>query len=236
MRKRDPDTVVDRFVEEADMAARDVATVLDALRAGGVDIRLRQLTAQDIFLRVAVRFEVFKSDWFIAAVNREPTQFRVHLTESARKRVRSGADLKPLADHIEVRLPAHPTLSEVDDLLNPHGWNVSAATATEFKDLANSVLDGDYLLRARTIGARNQSTIDTITALRNLIVHHSPASQLRWEAAFIAATNGDLRKPQTPPTASEIPGFLHSPGSDKRRAVVLVVRMVKVAEHLRAVR
>lgn len=192
MRKRDPDTVIDRFAEEAARAARDLATVLDTLQSGGVDIRLRQLTAQDVFLRVAVRFEVFKSDWFIAAVNREPRRFRVHLTESARKRVRSGADLKPLADRIEVRLPTHPTLSEVDDLLNPHGWNVSAATATEFRDLANSVLDGDYLVRARTIGARNQSTIDTVTALRNLIVHHSPASHLRWEAAFIAVTHSSL--------------------------------------------
>lgn len=236
MRKRDPDTVIDRFTGEADRASRDLATVLDALQSGGVDIRLRQLTAQDVFLRVAVRFEVFKSDWFVAAVNREPRRFRIHLTESARKRVRGGADLKPLADRVEVRLPAHPTLSEVDDLLNPHGWNVSAATATEFRDLASSVLDADYQLRARTIGARNQSTIDTITALRNLIVHHSPASHLRWEVAFAAATNGDLRKPQTPPTSSEIPGFLHSQGSGRRRVIVLLERMVKVAEHLRAVR
>ena len=185
---------------------------------------------------MAVRFEVFKSDWFIAAVNREPARFSNHLTDQVRKRVRGKRDLKPLEDRIEVQLPAHPTLAEVDDLLNPDGWNVSAATATEFKDLAGAVLDGDYATRARTIGARNRRTIETVSALRNLVVHHSPRSQLNWEVAFAAATDRDLRKPQTPPTASEIPRFLHAPGNGRRRVAVLVERMVAVAEHLRVAR
>ena len=145
-------------------------------------------------------------------------------------------DLKPLEDHIDVRLPAHLTLAQVDALLNPHGWNVSAATATEFKNLGGLVLHGDYRVRATTIGARNQRTIETVTALRNLIVHQSPASHLHWEAAFTAASRDDLRNPVLPPRATAIPAFLHSSSGGTRRVVVLLERMVKVAEHLRVAR
>lgn len=106
MRKSDPDGVVESFIGGARESATELQDVLAALQVAGVGLKIRQGVAQDTFLRTAVQFEVFKSDWIIAAVNRQPERFRTHLISQVHSRVGSSSDLKPVTDRVRLDLPS----------------------------------------------------------------------------------------------------------------------------------
>lgn len=93
MRKRNPNDVVSAFVQDVHTSVEQWAAVGESLREHPVS--LRRAVSRDAFFRLALRWELLRSDWHIAAAARDPRQLRTALTDEVHKALSGRPGLAP---------------------------------------------------------------------------------------------------------------------------------------------
>ena len=77
--------------------------------------------AQSAFLNLAIRFEGFRHEWHMAAIARDASVVRESLVAEARKTIEKDRRLAGIKDFVRVDLPRHPTISDLQLVLQPDG-------------------------------------------------------------------------------------------------------------------
>lgn len=207
MRKRKPNDLVDQFRAEITTARSDRLGLI-----AGATRPLAQRATMDAFTRVAVAFERFRSDWHIAAIARDATTFK----QSQLTRVESAlteTKRAVLIPYIRVELPPHPTLAQVEELLDASGGNISLPSIDEWKKRAKSHLAPDWEVKVRGIPWAEAQIADALIKTRNAASHQSTRAVDEMNDALTNLTHPVIHKglarPKHRVSVTGIPGYLH---------------------------
>lgn len=184
-RKRDPNAVVDDFQRLLDESVRTFVVVYKRVNLDGP---LSKQLSIDAFMRAAVGWEEFRSDWHIAAINCDASILSGAIRTAAQAALGGTRLYSRARRYVAVSLPKHPTLEQVRELVDPSDRNVNFAEG--WVQRASRELASAY--RARVVGltSDDHALIGAVVAIRNCIAYRSPSA--------ITAMNKALARAPTP--------------------------------------
>ncbi|MDK8265652.1 HEPN domain-containing protein [Pseudomonas oryzihabitans] len=186
MRKIDQQGVRVDFESQLDNLMRFHATGLTAFTSDADQSRL----AEHSLLAIAVAWEGFVSDMFIALINRDCQQFRNHLQNALNEHLRnSGKPERIFTLFGSLSIPQHLSKAQVEQLADGIGNNISFPKYEDLESRARQWLAAQDLSRFTGITAQQKAVVDTLIALRNHIAHRSQRS---LDAMNRATNNGVL--------------------------------------------
>lgn len=180
MRKRNPNVVRQSFrksvndtlehfdrVRTGTSAKASVSSATPVPIATNDESRLAEMT----FMGIAVAWECFLSDLFIAYVNQDPTQ----VWKTAQASLGKLGNLKPpgLVPFLSLLSTKHLTVSEVEQLLDPKRENLTFPDVSSLRTTANDYLAEEYVRGFYAMTKDDEVLYDCVKALRNCLAHRS---------------------------------------------------------------
>jgi hypothetical protein len=229
MCKKDPNAVVDDYLALLDDSLQVWSETVAALPTE----RLRKQASTDAFLRAAVGWETFLSDWYVAAINRAPGPFVAAIRKQLEDRAPST-----WAPVVTFGFGEHPTVEQVVNALDARGRNVTFRDAADLKQRAASDLGPPYFGVVAALQLRDLRVIDAVKAIRDCLAHRSSASVRTMNACLdaLSVKEGSLRKGgQATLRLTGIGKYLHGRRTVQghRRLVAYHNRLYGLAERLR---
>ncbi len=228
IRKRDPNAVISDFHALIEDSLDDWLKVQALVQ--GERTLLRRSTV-DAFLQAAVAWERFKSDWYIACVNRDSSALGATLEDKLRQ-VAAGRGLPER--YVSLTLPTHPTLSGVGELLDPQGANLGLGQYDRWKRRAGEELSPRYLTALASWSPADRAVHDAVSAIRNCIVHQSTKSVGEMNKALAKAPlPASLRRSGNAVSARGVGAYLTAQTDPPmRRMEILVTELHDLAGRL----
>lgn len=221
--------IVLKFKSQASRAVQNYTELVLAVHNKRNEASLEALLAEQLVMSVAVGWESFLTDLLLTYAmldskkSMDSLQYRI--LNSIKDRYGSDAAKS-------IRFSIGKTLSKIRmaGLLDARGWNLSVKNAESLSQRANDLLAAQFAKKF-TLVAEDMVFLDFLIALRNYLAHRSSASRTalkdtaaRLEGGSNAALQGVL---------TNIGPYLRRKGSDgKTRAVVIVTRLIEIAEKL----
>lgn len=202
-------------------------------------LQLRRAIAKDALFRLAVRWELFRSDWHIAAAARDTTRLRETLTDEISKVLAGRAELSESRHYIHVAIPDHLTLEQTRRLLDPTGMNISLASGAAGKDrwvqTSTAHLASPWVDKVRAVPPPDRRLIELVECLRNFIAHESVRSREMLVGALGALSDDDSATFGAKPlrTSAAVGLYLYAAVDDLPRIEHFHVRLTRIAERLR---
>jgi hypothetical protein len=193
MRKQNPNDVVASFQSEIADVVNDWSSMRAAI--GTTAGPLAKRATIDAFTRIAVSFEAFRSDWHIAAINRDSSELQKKLATYASSLVKSST-YPMLAPRVRIDLPTHPALEVIRELLDPQGGNLSISSYNHWKKRANSELADPWRSTILTMNTNLCAVLNATIAVRNVLAHQSVRSSATMNDALtrFGAPDAALRR------------------------------------------
>lgn len=173
MRKISPQDVRDDFSEQLAELTRFYQTGMSALSN---DKDQSTLTEHSL-LAVAVAWEGFVSDLFIAYINGDASRFKQHLQDSFDAHV--GAQEKSsrvFQKFGKLQLPKHFTKADVQSLANSTGNNITFPNFAELENRAAVWLVKAHADKLKSLSKAQKALINAVIGLRNHVAHRSQRS------------------------------------------------------------
>lgn len=236
MRKVKPQDVCDAFTSQVDNALAHYERVITVLK-GSSSVKLdTSLMSKSLLHQVFVDFECFLSDLFIAYLNRDFSQFQATFEDNAKKAVKGQKHSQWLIDRITFNRPAHVSLDELAEAVDPTGWNMTFKNCQVMKDRASKWLVKVHSDQINTLDAESERLIDTARAIRNWIAHQSAGSKKIMNDALANIEQG----PGTPNhdlgrgvrEISDVGAYLKAQIHGGARAQVYAQRLKQIAQLL----
>jgi hypothetical protein len=222
VRKRDPNRVISDFDALLDESLDTLRFLLDTKPlARHVDV-----LCEDAFLRAAVGWEGFRSDWHLAAINRDSGELAKVLSEKVRLGIRPEA----LAKYVRVELPKHPTLEEISRLVDPDGRNVDFREG--WKKRARKELTNKYAKTVLELHDADLKLVSAVESIRNCIAHRSDHSSSGMNTSLSelnTSVDGALCRRVNRVQRSGIGGYLAAVRNGSRRIEVYHNRLREIA-------
>jgi hypothetical protein len=179
MKKRDPNKVIDEFQAALKASATTWGEIGHRL---GWEADLAKALSVDAFLRAAVAWESFRSDWHVAAINKDASAFRKELLG----RFQASVEDKwgGLNRWVSVELPKHPSLDIVSELIDGRGYNVTFGSCDKWVERCSREVVSQWRDKALSLSSADHRFIDSVSALRDCIAHRSRASIERLDVAL----------------------------------------------------
>lgn len=240
MRKRDPNQVIESFVAGCAESTGELRRVLEAV--GALPLAVQRNASRDAFFRLAVRWEVFRSEWFVAAAARDLNVLAASTLEVLRGVVRGRDNVKGFAPYLSLDLPRNLTLAEVQDLLDPDGRNVRLSAKPEgnsgkdgWQARAERQLAHPFAHRVTAMPLADLKVIALVEHLRDCIAHASQKSTVQLRAAVEALDPSDALQlaPGKPLTTGNLGLYLHAPIQGERRVKIFHDRLAAIAAGMR---
>ena len=233
MKKRDPNKVIDEFQSYIESSAGVWGEIGHRV---GWESSLAKALSVDAFLRAAVSWETFRSDWHVAAINQDASAFRQELL----KRFRASTEEKwaGLTTWVSVEIPKHPSLTVVGDLIDSKGYNVTFSTSEKWVDRSARELVDPWRAAVLGLPPADRSFLDAVAALRDCIAHRSTGSTSRLDQALkklnVAPDKG-LRRGKNRVQPSGIGTYLFAVAgpATARRVQLFHARLSDIADGLR---
>ena len=193
MRKQNPNDVVALFRGEITTILADWSALRTALGTTAGPLAKRGTT--DAFTRIAVAFEGFRSDWHIAAINRDSQALQGKLLGYAQGQLKAGA-YPELEQRVRVDLPTHPPLDLIRKLLDPIDRNLSISGFNHWKKRANGELVDPWKSKVHSIHNHDRAVMHATIAIRNVLAHQSVSASTAMNTALVnfGAPDGALRR------------------------------------------
>jgi hypothetical protein len=173
MRKIDPQDVKKEFAEQLKALSSFYSKGFKAFTSESD----RSMLAEHSLLTAAVLWESFINDLLIAYINRDPTTFKMHLTNSFEAAVEKGKPKVIYDNYVkQVTFPMHLGKKTIEKLADQDGYNI---TFPDFRSLSKKVtnwLVPGHANKFTALSARQKATVDAVIALRNHIAHRSTIS------------------------------------------------------------
>jgi hypothetical protein len=126
-------------------------------------------------LRLAVAWEAYRSDWHIAAVNRDPSTLLKQLQQKALRDVIIPPKYTDFVTLQAKKIPRHLNIASVKSILDSSGRNVTFSDRADAERRAKAELAPS--LRAKILSLPDDwRLIELLMSFRNLIVHRSSQS------------------------------------------------------------
>ena len=181
MNKQDPNDVVDRFIS-------DVAAALDRtsrLLLAPLTDQDENAVAENLLFSAVVAWETFRSDWHLAAINKDPSSFRGQLAQKIEAAIKVNLSERVSAIVMaSLNLPNHYNVADVRAILDAEGRNV---TFTGGKKEVTAHLDNlspTWKLAASKMTKDERDTVALATKCRNAIAHRSDMSMQAFNSAM----------------------------------------------------
>ena len=229
-RTRNPNDVLDGFTATAADSVDLWLRTQTSLAAAHSD--LKKAASLDAFVRVAVAWEVFRSDWHIAAINRDSSTYRASLAARFRQSL-AGGKFAQLEPYVQLSWPAHLSVATVRKLLDPLERNISFGE--NWVDRARSDLAGALAAKVTALPPADLLLVSAAEKLRNAIAHRSTSSVDELNSALVVLhppVDAQLVR-TTRVTARGIAAYLHAQQANERRVETWHRRLAEVAEKLR---
>lgn len=173
MRKINPDDVKQDFDDQLTALATFYSTGLTAFQTE-TD---KSTFVESCMLVLAVAWEGFVNDLFIAYVNVDPTRFKEHLRSAFDTHINEAT--KPRNVFTEfgtLTFPKHLTKKQVQDFADDEGSNITFSSYDLLEDKAGTWLVQATADKFTGITAQQKAVINAIISLRNHIAHRSERS------------------------------------------------------------
>jgi len=173
LRKISPNGVRDDF--RSQLTA--ITAFYDAgLAAFGGDEHRSTLTEQSL-LAVAVAWEGFVSDMFIAFINRDPTRFKQHLRDSFTEHLHTADKPKRVFEaYGSLDFPVHLKKADVQALADNVGSNITFPSFDKLEDKAGTWLIAAHEAKFAGLTPQQKAVVNAVIALRNHVAHRSQRS------------------------------------------------------------
>ena len=229
-RKIDPNEIVDEFRDDLETVRNTFAVLIELTNEEPL---LTELSI-DTFVRAAVAFETFRSDWHIAAINRDAAVFLKSLSKSIRSTVAGARDYRGAADLVQVGIVKNPSVAVIRNIVDPLGRNVAFGDTNGWKKRADRELAPRYTARVRALTAGDLTIITAVIAIRNCIAHHSAGSVTEMNGALQRLPAG-LRKPTNRVSVKGIGAYLWAapPGQTRARTTHFIRELRRIASILK---
>jgi hypothetical protein len=241
MRKRDPNQVVAGFQTLVSDSLENWHVVVDALHAH--PLSTQRLVSRDAFLRLAVGWEVFRSDWHIAATAKDTSVFAATGLKGVTDLAKSRRELKGIIPYIRVDIPKHLPLANVKDALDPDGGNMSLSSkklnaqgTAQWQTQARAHLSSDFASVITRMPVAHLKILSLVEHLRDCIVHSSQRSADTLKGALAAIDPDDAARYGVPTRRmgpQRVPTYLHSEVCGQRRVAHFHDRLGHIAGAMR---
>ncbi|THV41799.1 hypothetical protein [Glycomyces buryatensis] len=188
MNKSSPNAIVNDFVEATQNALGDWESIDAAL--GKQDLRLRRRVASDAFFALAVSWEVFFSDWLIAAVNKDSSRAAQNLSDQLEQY--AIRELGVPKSHVAATLitQSHFNMDSARAILDSKDANIVLREYADLRKHAERWLAGDYRQTLLNIRKFEFKSVLAMRLVRNALAHQSPAA--------LSRANDELRSNRMP--------------------------------------
>jgi hypothetical protein len=222
--------VGDTFSQRIKALLRDYDELILAAHQKKRQASLETMLSEQTVMALAVFWESFMHDLLIAHVVRRP---RPCLRGYSDRIHQSLSEKYPGASRwVSVEFPSAPTLTQIQRLLDPKGWNIVAPSALSLRELANRLLHASDA-RKFALNADDAAFVDYLTALRNFLGHRSEGSRETLLNAMRAITqnsaNGELHG-----TARHVGKYLKTHTQSGTRVDSIGKRILDIAATLSA--
>jgi len=184
-------------------------------------------------LRLAVAFEVFRSDWHVAAINRDSARFAAF--EERRIRASINEKFPATGMHVRIEVPTHLTLRQVRAMIDADGRNVTFSSPERWIDRVTTHLNGAYRAAVLDLAPADLLVVNAVVKIRDCVAHQSPSSSNEMNAALEALADSEFARGQKRLRPSGVAAFLHArPGPLlPRRIVGFHTRLQAISERMR---
>jgi len=189
---------VNSVVDEFEAEQRGVIatwTAQEASLAGNT--QALQHSASAAMSATATNWERFRSEWHKRAIARDATVFRSHLIRRSESLISAAPDgakymttLRAHGVELDVRLPKHPGLSTVSELLDPGEANITFRTRTDSDAKAHAHLVPDLAAHPLSLDDDDWLVIGVMLGVRNALAHSSAQSMTAMNRAIRRANGG----------------------------------------------
>lgn len=228
VRKRDPNDVIDDYKALLDSSLTTWRATCQQVSTDA----LRKAASADAFLNAAIGWETFRSDWHIAAINRDSSAFVLDLAERVEQSV--AARWPGLRNRVSLSVPVHPSLNLVRDLLDPEGGNISFGERDRWTARVERELADPYRSVILAMSDRDHRLIRAVVAIRDCLTHRSVKASDAMNVALtnLAFADRGLRRNQQRVRPSGIGAYLFAQAGRRRRVELYHQRLRDIAEAL----
>jgi hypothetical protein len=141
------------------------------------------------FLALFVAFERFLSDLFLAYLNRDFSVYQASLVSRLDTSIKDkfGVGVRSL---ITVNPKKHVRVDELEEIVDPTGWNLTFPTVHKLKSCADQWLAPEHAARVRSITASEGRLIETARAIRDFAAHQSVGSKRKMNQLLATVEAG----------------------------------------------
>lgn len=227
MNKKRPNEIRQDFENETDALVSFFRDASNGFTSGPHEKKNMTILSELVFLNSYVAFETFLSDLFMAYINKSSMSFQNAQEAKIKKLIKSEFG-DWYSNRISMGKVQHLKASEVEDLIDPKGFNLTFSSSSEIKRIAGEWVDQQFRKNIFLLTIEDFQFIDCCREIRNSIAHKSKRS--------ISAMNDMLRAIPNPGTIE----FLHRPANEVKVVGVFLkskhrgeFRVVKCVERLK---
>ena len=165
----------------------------------------------DAFTRIAVSFEGFRSDWHIAAINRDSQGLQAKLGTYTSGLLKASP-YPALASKVRIDLPVHPPLELIRQILDPQSGNLSIGGYKHWKKRATNELVNPWQAKITAMHDHDRAVMNATIAIRNVLAHQSVRSSAAMNSALLSFGPPDsaLRRGSRRVTPSGVSAYLNA--------------------------
>ena len=183
MKKLSVKFVVERFAREAAELQAYYLIQWNTFGGKSLELTVLAIVAEHSVLSLAVSWETFVNDYFVAAINRNPGTFKSRLRERMRDSVKDKYGNRA-SRYTQIALPKHPTAADVTALTAPNERNISFKDADSMVQRAAEWLAPEYARLFQSLTQEEKAFIDGLIGIRNYLAHVSIAASGDMDAAL----------------------------------------------------
>jgi hypothetical protein len=224
-----PKQVAERFQRRVADVMRDMDELLLAVHSKHREASLTTMIAEQSVLITAILWETFVNDLLISYVLEDPRACLANL--EARFRQSLSDKFAMMSRWVDLNFPPELTQVQVEKMLDPKGWNLTAGSAEKLAEQANRLLSGAKA-RKFSLEAEDRDFINYLVALRNYLSHRSAGSRLQLTGTVTAMKGGGPNDQLRAPLGNVSTYLKQMPAPNLRRVNVIAQRASEIATKL----
>ena len=190
--------------------------------------------AEHIILTVAVVWEGFLNDLFIAYVNGNPSRFETHFSDAIAKHIGTRKELeRAYNSYGSIRFPRHLKKAEIIGLADKNGYNITFSRYNEIEKKAKDWLISADARRFQSRSIKEKATINALIAIRNRVVHRSQKSFVEMNKALCEVDLQNTGLERHTNKIRRVGAYLKAtPGGQNTRLSIIISTLVRIGQAL----
>jgi len=183
MRKKDLGKVIDEFSDSAGELRAYYTVVWTKFAGQPLELTVLGITAEHALLSLAVSWEVFVNDFFVAAINRRSSRYKEWLRDRMRESIETKFGRRA-SRFTQIGLPRHPSVKDVLALAAKDERNIPLKDANSMVSRAVEWLSPDYSTGFRRLGPDDKDFVDALIKMRHYLAHSSVSASEEMDRAL----------------------------------------------------